>query len=153
MEIDKIKQQLLEYQSIIALQSSKIALLENELSVIKHPHNMEIEGLSTINTKTIEENINLMIEIKSFEVQLKKANANNLQEIINDFDSFRTNINNVVNHKNQEIDSLTKENKELEKQNKELRNKVLDNEREINSKKFCTHCHDDFIPKFNDDVN
>lgn len=66
----------------------------------------------------IEDSINLLIEIQSFKVQLKKTNFNNTKEI-NVFDLFKENINCLLDQKNKEISLFVKENKELEeKKNK-----------------------------------
>ena len=44
-------------------------------------------------------------------------------------------------------------NKKLEESNMELKKRILQFEEEDNKGKFCIHCHQDFVSKFNENVS
>ena len=79
-------------------------------------------------------------------------NTNNLNEVRNSFENFKSHIVTKVNSKDKQIEELTEENKKLEKFNTNLKDKLLLYESEINKLRQCIHCNKNFTSKNNDDV-
>ena len=88
--------------------------------------------------------------MKLFENSLNTAK--NIQQIQDNFNTFRSEIGDIFNKKDKMIESLINVNKNLEEINSEFRSKILAYEEENNKGKFCIFCHKTFIPKFNEEV-
>lgn len=76
-----------------------------------------------------------------------------MSQVKEHFNQFKSEITSVFNSKDSIIENLLQNNKKLEDSNFQLKNKILSFEEENNKGKFCIHCHQMFIPKFNDEVN
>lgn len=75
-----------------------------------------------------------------------------VEDIKDKFSKFKENILKIMTKKNEMIEILSFSNKNLEETNRELKSKILIHEEENNKKRFCIHCHQNFIPKFNEEV-
>ena len=142
-EITSLKQQLLTYQEIAIQQKSKINLLEKELDLILSS-NTFIQ-----NNFNISEQIDLKIMTSLFEEKINKLNKEN-QELANEeYKKFSNEIKKIFDIKDLQIKQLKEENQKLKDQKKEIIIKYSLIDKEKNKEKECIHCHEKFIPKFN----
>ena len=142
-EITSLKQQLLTYQEIAIQQKSKINLLEKELDLILSS-NTFIQ-----NNFNISEQIDFKIMTSLFEEKINKLNKEN-QELANEeYKKFSNEIKKIFDIKDLQIKQLKEENQKLKDQKKEIINKYSLIDKEKNKEKECIHCHEKFIPKFN----
>ena len=142
-EITSLKQQLLTYQEIAIQQRSKINLLEKELDLILSS-NTFIQ-----NNFNISEQIDFKIMTSLFEEKINKLNKEN-QELANEeYKKFSNEIKKIFDIKDLQIKQLKEENQKLKDQKKEIINKYSLIDKEKNKEKECIHCHEKFIPKFN----
>ena len=142
-EITSLKQQLLTYQEIAIQQKSKINLLEKELDLILSS-NTFIQ-----NNFNISEQIDFKIMTSLFEEKINKLNKEN-QELANEeYKKFSNEIKKIFDMKDLQIKQLKEENQKLKDQKKEIIIKYSLIDKEKNKEKECIHCHEKFIPKFN----
>ena len=142
-EITSLKQQLLTYQEIAIQQKSKINLLEKELDLILSS-NTFIQ-----NNFNISEQIDFKIMTSLFEEKINKLNKEN-QELANEeYKKFSNEIKKIFDIKDLQIKQLKEENQKLKDQKKEIIIKYSLIDKEKNKEKECIHCHEKFIPKFN----
>ena len=142
-EITSLKQQLLTYQEIAIQQKSKINLLEKELDLILSS-NTFIQ-----NNFNISEQIDFKIMTSLFEEKINKLNKEN-QELANEeYKKFSEEIKKILDRKDSQIQQLKEENQKLKDQKKEIIIKYSLIDKEKNKEKECIHCHEKFIPKFN----
>ena len=142
-EISSLKQQLLTYQEIAIQQKSKINLLEKELDLILSS-NTFIQ-----NNFNISEQIDFKIMTSLFEEKINKLNKEN-QELANEeYKKFSNEIKKIFDIKDLQIKQLKEENQKLKDQKKEIIIKYSLIDKEKNKEKECIHCHEKFIPKFN----
>ena len=142
-EITSLKQQLLTYQEIAIQQKSKINLLEKELDLILSSNTFIQNNLN------INEQIDFKIMTSLFEEKINKLNKEN-QELANEeYKKFSNEIKKIFDIKDLQIKQLKEENQKLKDQKKEIITKYTLIDKEKNKEKECIHCHEKFIPKFN----
>ena len=142
-EITSLKQQLLTYQEIAIQQKSKINLLEKELDLILSS-NTFIQ-----NNFNISEQIDLKIMTSLFEEKINKLNKENQDLANEEYKKFSNEIKKIFDIKDLQIKQLKEENQKLKDQKKEIIIKYSLIDKEKNKEKECIHCHEKFIPKFN----
>ena len=142
-EISFLKQQLITSQEIAIQQKSKIILLEKELDLILSSNNF------IQNNYNIDEQIDFKIMTSLFEEKINKLNKEN-QELANEeYKKFSNEIKKIFDIKDLQIKQLKEENQKLKDQKKEIIIKYSLIDKEKNKEKECIHCHEKFIPKFN----
>ena len=142
-EITSLKQQLLTYQEIAIQQKSKINLLEKELDLILSS-NTFIQ-----NNFNISEQIDFKIMTSLFEEKINKLNKENQDLANEEYKKFSNEIKKIFDIKDLQIKQLKEENQKLKDQKKEIIIKYSLIDKEKNKEKECIHCHEKFIPKFN----
>ena len=142
-EISFLKQQLITSQEIAIQQKSKIILLEKELDLILSS-NTFIQ-----NNYNIDEQIDLKIMTSLFEEKINKLNKENQDLANEEYKNFSNEIKKIFDMKDLQIKQLKEENQKLKEQKKEIIAKYLIIDKEKNKEKECIHCHEKFIPKFN----
>ena len=142
-EITSLKQQLLTYQEIAIQQKSKINLLEKELDLILSSNNF------IQNNYNIDEQIDFKIMTSLFEEKINKLNKENQDLANEEYKKFSNEIKKIFDIKDLQIKQLKEENQKLKEQKKEIIAKYLIIDKEKNKEKECIHCHEKFIPKFN----
>jgi hypothetical protein len=142
-EITSLKQQLLTYQEIAIQQKSKINLLEKELDLILSSNTFIQNNLN------INEQIDFKIMTSLFEEKINKLNKENQDLANEEYKKFSNEIKKIFDMKDLQIKQLKEENQKLKEQKKEIIAKYLIIDKEKNKEKECIHCHEKFIPKFN----
>ena len=142
-EISFLKQQLITSQEIAIQQKSKIILLEKELDLILSSNNF------IQNNYNIDEQIDFKIMTSLFEEKINKLNKENQDLAIEEYKKFSNEIKKIFDMKDLQIKQLKEENQKLKEQKKEIIAKYLIIDKEKNKEKECIHCHEKFIPKFN----
>ena len=142
-EITSLKQQLLTYQEIALQQKSKINLLEKELDLILSSNTFIQNNLN------INEQIDFKIMTSLFEEKINKLNKENQDLANEEYKNFSNEIKKIFDMKDLQIKQLKEENQKLKEQKKEIIAKYLIIDKEKNKEKECIHCHEKFIPKFN----
>ena len=142
-EISFLKQQLITSQEIAIQQKSKIILLEKELDLILSSNNF------IQNNYNIDEQIDFKIMTSLFEEKINKLNKENQDLANEEYKNFSNEIKKIFDMKDLQIKQLKEENQKLKEQKKEIIAKYLIIDKEKNKEKECIHCHEKFIPKFN----
>ena len=142
-EISFLKQQLITSQEIAIQQKSKIILLEKELDLILSSNNF------IQNNYNIDEQIDFKIMTSLFEEKINKLNKENQDLANEEYKNFSNEIKKIFDMKDLQIKQLKEENQKLKEQKKEIITKYLIIDKEKNKEKECIHCHEKFIPKFN----
>jgi hypothetical protein len=142
-EISSLKQQLLTYQEIAIQQKSKINLLEKELDLILSSNTFIQNNLN------INEQIDFKIMTSLFEEKINKLNKENQDLANEEYKKFSNEIKKIFDIKDLQIKQLKEENQKLKDQKKEIITKYSLIDKEKNKEKECIHCHEKFIPKFN----
>ena len=142
-EISSLKQQLLTYQEIAIQQKSKIILLEKELDLILSSNTFIQNNLN------INEQIDFKIMTSLFEEKINKLNKENQDLANEEYKKFSNEIKKIFDMKDLQIKQLKEENQKLKDQKKEIITKYSLIDKEKNKEKECIHCHEKFIPKFN----
>ena len=142
-EISFLKQQLITSQEIAIQQKSKIILLEKELDLILSSNNF------IQNNYNIDEQIDFKIMTSLFEEKINKLNKENQDLANEEYKKFSNEIKKIFDIKDLQIKQLKEENQKLKEQKKEIITKYLIIDKEKNKEKECIHCHEKFIPKFN----
>ena len=142
-EISFLKQQLITSQEIAVQQKSKIILLEKELDLILSSNNF------IQNNYNIDEQIDFKIMTSLFEEKINKLNKENQDLANEEYKNFSNEIKKIFDMKDLQIKQLKEENQKLKEQKKEIIAKYLIIDKEKNKEKECIHCHEKFIPKFN----
>ncbi len=142
-EISSLKQQLLTYQEIAIQQKSKINLLEKELDLILSSNTFIQNNLN------INEQIDFKIMTSLFEEKINKLNKENQDLANEEYKKFSNEIKKIFDIKDLQIKQLKEENQKLKDQKKEIIIKYSLIDKEKNKEKECIHCHEKFIPKFN----
>ena len=142
-EISFLKQQLITSQEIAIQQKSKIILLEKELDLILSSNNF------IQNNYNIDEQIDFKIMTSLFEEKINKLNKENQDLANEEYKKFSNEIKKIFDMKDLQIKQLKEENQKLKEQKKEIIAKYLIIDKEKNKEKECIHCHEKFIPKFN----
>ena len=142
-EITSLKQQLLTYQEIAIQQKSKINLLEKELDLILSSNTFIQNNLN------INEQIDFKIMTSLFEEKINKLNKENQDLANEEYKKFSNEIKKIFDIKDLQIKQLKEENQKLKDQKKEIIIKYSLIDKEKNKEKECIHCHEKFIPKFN----
>ena len=142
-EISFLKQQLITSQEIAIQQKSKIILLEKELDLILSSNNF------IQNNYNIDEQIDFKIMTSLFEEKINKLNKENQDLANEEYKKFSNEIKKIFDIKDLQIKQLKEENQKLKDQKKEIITKYSLIDKEKNKEKECIHCHEKFIPKFN----
>lgn len=142
-EISFLKQQLITSQEIAIQQKSKINLLEKELDLILSSNNF------IQNNYNIDEQIDFKIMTSLFEEKINKLNKENQDLANEEYKKFSNEIKKIFDIKDLQIKQLKEENQKLKDQKKEIITKYSLIDKEKNKEKECIHCHEKFIPKFN----
>ena len=142
-EISFLKQQLITSQEIAIQQKSKIILLEKELDLILSSNNF------IQNNYNIDEQIDFKIMTSLFEEKINKLNKENQDLANEEYKNFSNEIKKIFDMKDLQIKQLKEENQKLKDQKKEIIIKYSLIDKEKNKEKECIHCHEKFIPKFN----
>jgi hypothetical protein len=148
-ELEKLKNEVFDFQEKIASQSAKSEIVDTELSKFKSGNKQSILVNQGFQNNEINDDL---CDIKlSLKIHEHKIRSNDKQEIHKNFNIVKEEVVESLNLMSNEINSYINKNTNLLEINKNLRAKykALD---EINYKKrFCIHCQIHFIPKFNDD--
>lgn len=148
-ELQKLSNDLLSFQKLLASQNTKLEILDEELDHVYTGNENRITNDNEFNSvEYTDEIINLIMASRTLEQSFRNGNEIESKKA---FNNFKFEVNDIFSEVNKEIADLLIQNEELNNKNKELKDKFLEIDEVTYKNKMCIHCNSNFIPKFNEE--
>lgn len=149
-DLESIRKDIIDIEECLARQSTYSNLLEKELALYKSTSKSSLYLMKNraSNYSTSDEYVDMLLSMKLFEQKIRSGDKKELKKA---FNMFKSEINESMNIISSEFKIQCAENKSVNERNNDLKLRFYELDEKNYKKKFCIHCHLEFIPKFNDD--
>lgn len=151
-EIQKIKLLTLKTQNVKCVYEKKLDILDKELIPLNGEKENESQNVNKQNSsKNVTNQLSLKNILQFFENSINSSKAPN--QIQNSFNQFKNDITILYTNKDELMETLKVKSSKLQELNIIFSSQIELYERENNKMKFCTHCHQNYHTKTNEEEN